>query len=89
MPQTYPLPDQAGKILDTAPAKLEVRHNSEWLSKLTFADVLRLTGMVTVQQMLQRENFKLRMEKDVSIVLTEVLYPIMQAYDSVVLQADV
>ncbi len=50
--QTYL--DQAGKILDTSPDKLEVRRNSEWLSKLTFADVLRLTGQVTVQQMLHR-----------------------------------
>lgn len=81
--------EQAGKILDTRPEKLEVRRNSEWLSKLTFADVLRLTGMVTVQQMLHRENFAKRMESGREIILTEFMYPIMQAYDSVVIRADV
>jgi tyrosyl-tRNA synthetase len=80
---------QAGQILDTSPDKLEVRRNSEWLSKLSFADVLRLTGMVTVQQMLHRENFRNRMTQDREIVLSEFMYPIMQAYDSVVLKADV
>lgn len=80
---------QAGHILDTSPDKLEVRYNSEWLAKLTFADVLRLTGLVTVQQMLHRENFKNRMAQDREIMLSEFMYPIMQAYDSVVLKADV
>jgi tyrosyl-tRNA synthetase len=81
--------DQAGKVLDMSPAKIEVRFNSEWLSRLTFADVLKLTGMVTVQQMLHRENFKLRMANNTEIVLTEFMYPIMQGYDSVVINADV
>jgi len=81
--------DQAGRILDTRPDKLEVRRNSEWLSLLTFADVLRLTGMVTVQQMLHRENFAKRMEAGREIIVTEFMYPIMQAYDSVVIRADV
>ncbi|MCX5662067.1 MAG: tyrosine--tRNA ligase [Planctomycetota bacterium] len=81
--------EQAGRVLDTSPGKIEVRHNSEWLSKLSFADVLRLTGMVTVQQMLHRENFKLRMEQQREIVLSEFMYPIMQAYDSVVIKSDV
>ncbi len=85
--QTYL--DQAGKVLDTRADKLEVRHNSEWLSKLTFADVLKLTGMVTVQQMLHRENFAKRMETGREIMVTEFMYPIMQAYDSVVIRADV
>lgn len=85
--QTYL--DQAGKILDTAPGKLEVRHNSEWLSNLTFADVLKLTGLVTVQQMLHRENFAKRMSDGREIMLSEFMYPIMQAYDSVVIKADV
>ncbi|MCE9591870.1 MAG: tyrosine--tRNA ligase [Planctomycetes bacterium] len=85
--QTYL--DQAGKILDTAQGKIEVRHNSEWLAKLTFADVLKLTGMVTVQQMLHRENFDTRMKAGREIVLSEFMYPIMQAYDSVVIKADV
>src|SRR5690606_13278100 len=68
--------EQAGKILDTREEKLEVRRNSEWLSTLTFADVLRLTGMVTVQQMLHRENFAKRMESGREIMITEFMYPI-------------
>src|SRR5690606_585592 len=67
----------------------EVRRNSEWLSKLSFADVLRLTGQITVQQMLHRENFRKRMEADREIMVSEFMYPLMQAYDSVVLRADV
>jgi len=81
--------DQAGKILDTADDKLELRHNSQWLEKLNFADVLKLTGLVTVQQMLHRENFKLRMRNETEIVLNELMYPLMQGYDSVAVQADV
>ncbi|HAI13305.1 MAG TPA: tyrosine--tRNA ligase [Phycisphaerales bacterium] len=80
---------QAGKILDTSPEKLEVRYNSEWLAKLGFADVLKLTGQVTVGQMLHRENFKLRMAQEKEIVISEFMYPLMQAYDSVVIKADV
>jgi len=85
--QTYI--DQAGKIIDLSPEKFEIRYNSEWLAALTFADVLRLTGMVTVQQMLHRENFKDRMAAGKEIMVTEFMYPIMQAYDSVVIEADV
>lgn len=85
--QTYL--QQAGKILDTAPDKLEVRHNSEWLAKLGFADVLKLTGQVTVGQMLHRENFKKRMAEEKEIMISEFMYPLMQAYDSVVIKADV
>lgn len=81
--------DQAGKVLDITPEKLEIRRNSEWLSKLSFADVLRLTGLVTVQQMLHRDNFKLRMQQTTEIILSEFMYPLMQAYDSVVIKADI
>lgn len=80
---------QAGHVLDTRPEKLEIRYNSEWLAKLTFADVLRLTSHMTVQQMLQRENFKLRMQDETPIIVTEMMYPLMQAYDSVMIDADV
>lgn len=85
--QTYL--DQAGLILDMAEDKLEVRRNSEWLGGLSFADVLRLTGHMTVQQMLHRENFRKRIEADREIVITEFMYPLMQAYDSVEIDADV
>lgn len=80
---------QAGHVLDTRPEKLEIRYNSEWLAKLTFADVLRLTSHMTVQQMLQRENFKLRIQDETPIIVTEMMYPLMQAYDSVMIDADV
>ncbi|MCC7409412.1 MAG: tyrosine--tRNA ligase [Phycisphaeraceae bacterium] len=85
--QTYL--QQAGKVLDTSPHKLEVRRNSEWLAKLSFADVLKLTGLITVQQMLHRDNFKLRMANQTEIMLSEFMYPLMQAYDSIAITADV
>ncbi len=85
--QTYL--DQAGMVLDTSPDKLEIRRNSEWLAGLTFADVLRLTGQMTVQQMLHRENFKNRIAADKEIMITEFMYPLMQAYDSVMIDSDV
>ena len=85
--QTYL--QQAGKILDTTEDKLQVRYNSEWLAKLGFADVLKLTGQVTVGQMLHRENFKNRMAQEKEIMISEFMYPLMQAYDSVVIKADV
>ena len=81
--------DQAGRILDTSSGKLDVRRNSEWLSKLDFADVLRLSGQFTVQQMLHRDMFRKRVAEGREIVVSEFMYPLMQAYDSVVLEADV
>lgn len=81
--------EQAGKILLTDPAHLEVRYNSSWLAGLSFADVLRLAGRMTVGQMLKREDFKKRFESEAPIGLHEFLYPLMQGYDSVVIKADV
>jgi tyrosyl-tRNA synthetase len=81
--------EQAGKVLDTRPEKLEIRYNGEWLAPLALADILRLMSHMTVQQMLQRENFSLRIEKQAPIVMTELMYPLMQAYDSVMIDADV
>lgn len=80
---------QAGKVLDTDPEKLELRFNSEWLAKLSFAEVLHLSGQMTVQQMLHRDNFRTRIAAEQEIAVTEFLYPLMQAYDSVVVRADV
>jgi len=80
---------QAGRVLDTREDKLEIRYNGEWLAKMDLADILRLTGMMTVDQMLQRENFKLRRKRNAEIIMTELLYPLMQAYDSVMIDADV
>ena len=80
---------QAGKVLDTSPGKLEVRYNSEWLSKLTFADVLRLAARMTVARMLERDTFEKRYRAGDPIGVHEFLYPLMQAYDSVRVEADV
>jgi len=81
--------EQAGKVLDTSPEKLEVRHNSEWLAGLTFADVLRLAASMTVARMLERDTFEKRYKAGDPIGVHEFLYPLMQAYDSVAIEADV
>jgi len=80
---------QADHVLDTHPDKLEVRYNSEWLAGMDLADILRLTATMTVAQMLQRENFKKRMADQADIVMTELMYPLMQGYDSAMIDADV
>ena len=80
---------QAGKILDTHETKLEIRYNSEWLEKLTFAEVLQLAARKTVAQMIQRDTFRKRLAAEEDVFLHEFLYPLMQGYDSVCIQADV
>ncbi len=80
---------QAGKVLDTSSGKLEIRYNSEWLAKLTMMDIIHLTAKKTVAQMLQRESFKTRLAADQDVFLHEFLYPVVQGYDSVVVEADV
>jgi len=79
--------EQALQIL--VPAQTEVRRNSEWLAKLSFADVIRLTRMMTVAQMLERDDFAGRYAGGQPISVSELLYPLMQAYDSVAVEADV
>lgn len=79
--------EQAFRILD--PEKTAIRCNSEWLSKLTFADLIRLASNFTVQQFLSREKFKLRWEKEDPIYLHETFYAVMQGYDAYSLKADV
>ncbi len=81
--------DQAGKVLDLSEDKLEVQHNSEWLGEINLAGVLELTASATVQQMLHRENFKLRIKAGTEIMISELMYPLMQGYDSVAVKADV
>lgn len=78
--------DQVFKILD--PEKTEVRFNSEWLGEMKFEDVIRLTAHVTVAQMLARDDFSKRYAENRPISLVEFLYPLVQAYDSVVVKAD-
>ncbi len=79
---------QAGKILDTSEAKLEVRYNSEWLADLRLADIIRLAGNMTVARMLERDTFDLRYKRGDPIGVHEFLYPLMQGYDSVMIRAD-
>jgi tyrosyl-tRNA synthetase len=81
--------EQAGKILDTSEDKLEIRHNSEWLSDLGLTDVIMLTSVMTVARMLERDTFELRYKKGDPIGVHEFLYPLMQGYDSVMVKSDV
>jgi tyrosyl-tRNA synthetase len=79
--------EQAYLILDRDRA--EVRRNSEWLAPLTMADIIRLTRATTVARVLERDDFARRYSEKGPITLTELLYPLMQAYDSVAIDADV
>ena len=83
--QTYK--QQASKILDFSKAK--VVHNSEWLSKLNFADIIKLCQQFTLNDYISREIMKKKLESGVSIRLDEVLYPIMQGYDSYFMDTDI
>ena len=79
--------EQAYLILDRE--RTEVRFNGEWLSELTFADVVRLTRTLTVARLLERDDFAKRFAARQPISVSELLYPLMQAYDSVAVEADV
>jgi tyrosyl-tRNA synthetase len=79
--------EQAMVILD--PDRTEVRKNGEWLSKLSYADVVRLARTITVARILERDDFAKRMAAQQPISVSELLYPLMQAYDSVAIEADV
>lgn len=78
---------QIGKILDLK--KTEFHYNSEWLSKIKFEELVRLASLFTVQQLVNRRNFKERFESGAIIGFHEFLYPLMQGYDSVAVSADV
>ena len=80
---------QVGKILLTDPAHLEVRRNGEWLAGMGLVDVIRLASRATVAQMLQRDDFAKRFAGRVEIRLHEILYPLLQGWDSVMIEADV
>ncbi|KKN22874.1 hypothetical protein LCGC14_0910660 [marine sediment metagenome] len=79
--------DQAFKILDKS--KTKVVFNGDWLKKINFADVLDLTGKFTVARLLERDDFSKRFKENAPIGLHEFLYPVMQAYDSVEIKADI
>jgi tyrosyl-tRNA synthetase len=78
---------QIAKVIDVT--KVEVRPNGEWFSKFGFTEMLRLLGKMTVQQMLERDDFSKRIEAATPIYLQECLYPLMQGWDSVEIHADV
>jgi tyrosyl-tRNA synthetase len=79
--------EQAFKILD--PERTETVCNGDWFRAMSFEDVIRLNSRVTLQQMLQREDFKMRIDNQQSIRAHEIQYPIMQGWDSVMVKADV
>jgi tyrosyl-tRNA synthetase len=79
--------DQAMVILD--PGRTEIRYNGEWLGKLSYAEVVKLARTITVARMLERDDFAKRYLAQEPISVSELLYPLMQAYDSVAIEADV
>jgi tyrosyl-tRNA synthetase len=79
--------EQATKVIDLD--RTEVRFNGEWLSKLDFAEVLRITRTTTVARLLERDDFAKRFAANAPISVSELLYPLMQAYDSVAVESDV
>ncbi len=83
--QTYL--DQFFKVVDKS--KTEVRWNGDWFKSMSFVDVLKLTSRFTVARMLERDDFEIRFTKGEPICVHELLYPLMQAYDSVVIRADI
>jgi tyrosyl-tRNA synthetase len=82
---------QASRILDFEDSEnpVQIRFNADWLERLDFGDVLELTSEFTVQQMIKRDMFRKRLDNEKPIYLHEFLYPVMQAYDSVVMNIDI
>jgi len=81
--------EQIGGILDLEEGKCEIRRNSEWFGKMDFFDGLLLAARATVARMLERDDFKKRMEGRLPVHLHELMYPVMQGWDSVEVKADV
>jgi tyrosyl-tRNA synthetase len=81
--------EQLTRILDPDPSRLEVRRNSEWLDKMDIEAVLRLASRTTVARMLERDDFAKRFATGVPISVMEFLYPLLQGWDSVMIEADV
>jgi tyrosyl-tRNA synthetase len=79
--------EQVGRILDVK--KVQIRYNSEWLSKVSLGDFLKLAGKITLARILERDDFQRRLQENQPIGFHELFYPLLQAYDSVVLKADV
>jgi len=79
--------EQATKILD--PKKTKIRYNSEWYSKMSFEEVIKLLSHYTVARIMERDDFKNRFENNLPLSMHELLYPLMQGYDSVALESDI
>lgn len=79
--------EQVGKILDAK--KIEIRYNSEWFNKENLASLIRLMSKFTMQRILERDDFEKRLKSGTEIYAHEILYPMMQAYDSIMVKADV
>lgn len=79
--------EQLSKIFDTS--KIHIHYNNDWLGKMNFADILKLLSRATLSQMMQREDFKSRYENNIPVALHELIYPIIQGYDSVAIKADI
>ena len=79
--------EQAFRVLERA--RTEIRFNGEWLGKLSYAEVVRLARTITVARILERDDFAKRFEAHEPISISELLYPLMQAYDSVAIEADI
>jgi len=80
--------DQMGKVIDLN-KNVEIVRNSQWLGKMNFADVLKLLAKATLAQMLQRDDFAKRFDANIPISLHELVYPMMQGYDSVAIKSDI
>ncbi len=78
---------QLSKIFDTT--KIHIHFNNDWLGKMNFAEILKLLAQATLSQMMQREDFRNRYENNAPIALHELIYPIIQGYDSVAIKADI
>ena len=81
--------EQVHRVLDDDPAKFELRRNSEWCRPMAFDDVIRLASKYTLARILERDDFTNRMKEQKPISLHELLYPLIQGYDSVMLESDV
>ena len=81
--------EQAHKVLDQNPEKLEVRRNSEWLAPMRLEDIFKLLSASTVARILERDDFEKRFNANQAISMLELLYPLLQGYDSVAIDADI
>lgn len=78
--------EQASKVLDFD--QIQIRYNGDWLDKLTYVDIVKLLAQTTVQQLLERDMFQERLKKELPIHGHEIMYPLLQGYDSVVMDVD-